>query len=141
MLQSYREQIHEKLKRVAQPYDPSERTQTAFGKKRKNRKREEEEEFGIILGSFSASGGQMGLIRFFRQSGSKSMCFISQSGRDPLFRCRVANLTCKKPCKTHEKREGAPWHTPTAPTSGSLEKPPGTLSASTVWVIKHKKDV
>ena len=82
-------------------YVPSERTQTAFGKKRKNRKREEEEEFGSILGSFSASGGQMGLIRLFRQSGSKSMCFISQSGRDPLFRCRVANLTCKKPCKTH----------------------------------------
>ena len=75
--------------------DPSERTQTAFGKKKKHRKREEEEEFGIILGSFSASGGQMELIRLFRQSGSKSMRFISQSGRDPLFRCRVANLTCK----------------------------------------------
>ena len=97
---------------------------------------EEEEEFGIILGSFSASGGQMGLIRLFRQSGSKSMCFISQSGRDLPFRCRVANLTCKKPCKTHEKREGAPWGTPTLQTSGSLEKPPGTLSASTVWVIR-----
>ena len=118
-----------------QKNESSERTQTAFGKKRKNRKREEEEEFGIILGSFSASGGQMGLIRLFRQSGSKSMCFISQSGRDLLFRCRVANLTCKKPSKTHEKREDAPWDHPTAPTSGSLEKPPGTLSASTVWVM------
>ena len=62
---------------------PSERTQTAS-----------------ILGSFSVSGGQMGLIRLFRQSGSKSMCFINQSGRNLLFRCRVANLTCKKPCKT-----------------------------------------
>ena len=81
-------------------YDPSERTQTAFVKKRRNRKREEEEEFGIILRSFSASGCQMGQIRLFRQSGSKNMCFISQSGRDLLFRCTVANLTCKKPYKT-----------------------------------------
>ena len=71
------------------------------------------------------------------QSGSKSMCFINQSGRDPPFRCRVANLTCKKPCKTQVKRERAPWHTPDTPTSGSLEKPPGTLSASTVWVISQ----
>ena len=57
-------------------HDPSERTQTAFGKKRKNRKREEEEEFGIILGSFSASGGQMGWSDFFDKVVQKA-CVLS----------------------------------------------------------------
>jgi len=34
----------------------------------------------------------------------------------------------------HQKREGAHWDNAAKPHPGSLEKPPGTLSASTVWV-------
>ena len=57
--------------------------------------------FSLKLGSFRGSGGHMELNGFV---GSKHMCFIDQSGRDPLFYLDETHMRVTKYCKTHEKR-------------------------------------
>ena len=71
--------------------------------------------FSLKLGSFRGSGGQMGLVRLNGFFASKHMCFIDQSGRDPLFYLDETHMRVTKYCKTHEKRATTQETTPLKP--------------------------
>ena len=72
--------------------------------------------FSLKLGSFRGSGGQMGLVRLNGFFASKHMCFIDQSGRDPLFYLDETRMRVTKYCKTHEKRAAAQRRHPCTPS-------------------------
>ena len=64
------------------------------------------------FGAFSGSGCQLGLERVARKIGSKHMCFIDQSGRDPPFRLDETHVRVTKYCVLSIRMDGAPGGKP-----------------------------